>query len=254
MFLKLFKHTFCKNLKTVIVLFSTSVAISLLTGILYYISKSVKHSVYLTGFVETVLAFSRLAISILCSIPVIMNYYAFHKSIATDEAYLTFTLPATTKQHINSRILSIICWSIISAIILGISLSVLSAFTYKNTLPEINLDINLTAENVITIIEIIILAIAVELASILHVVFAIVLNGALSTKIKGKGSAIIVVLILYAEITILGVICVLGILFAVSAEMHVNAILPIAILIVLALGVLAYYLSYKMLDRGLNVA
>jgi hypothetical protein len=121
-------------------------------------------------------------------------------------------------------------------------------------LPEINLDINLTAENVITIIEIIILAIAVELASILHVVFAIVLNGALSTKIKGKGSAIIVVLILYAEMTILGVICVLGILFAVSVEMHVNTILSIAILITLALGVLVYYLSYKMLDRGLNVA
>lgn len=258
MFLKLFKHAFCKNMKASIILLSISVAMSLFSGILYQVSLSLPDNQYLESLVETLLGFSGMIIYILCAIPVILVYHSFHKAVATDEAYLTFTLPIKPSQLINARILSVICWSVITAAVAGISMLIIALFNGGVSFNG-SLDLSgIEPWGILFVFELIIFIIALDLSSIVHILFAIVLNGALSAKIKSRGSTILVILILYAESAIITAVSVMVILFLINTinqlDIALHLIAWYGIILVSGLGVLTYFLSKKMLTRGLNLA
>lgn len=52
----------------------------------------------------------------------IINYY---KKTATDEAYLTFTLPATAGQHILSKLTTATVWTIVGSVVLVVDLFII---------------------------------------------------------------------------------------------------------------------------------
>ena len=64
------------------------------------------------------------AISVLSFVEVVMAISAFRKAVATDEAYLTYTLPATAGQQLGARTLTIATWAIISSVVAYISLAI----------------------------------------------------------------------------------------------------------------------------------
>ena len=258
MFLKLFKHAFCKNMKTSIILLSISVAMSLFSGILYRVSWKLPDNQYLESLVGSLLGFSSFITYVLCSIPVILVYHSFHKAVATDEAYLTFTLPIKPSQLINARILAVVCWSLITSAVAVISLGISSTLSgglgFNGSLDLSGIE----PSGILLILELIIFVIAFDLSSIVHILFAIVLNGALSTKIKSRGSVILVVLLLYAEIAIVTTVSVIIAIFlfdTISKSIFALHLLAwYGIILVSGLGVLTYFLSKKMLTRGLNLA
>lgn len=58
------------------------------------------------------------AASFACSILVFVRFYS---TMTGDRGYLTWTLPATTNQHILSKLLAALLWQVISYVVLGIT-------------------------------------------------------------------------------------------------------------------------------------
>lgn len=257
MFLKLFKRSFCKNLKSSIVLLSLSVAISVLSAVLYLVSKEISDNLYVVTVIESVRAFASLASYIMCMIPVVLTFYSMHKAFATDEAYLTFTLPATTYQHLNSRILSTVCWMVISSIFMAISIFITTATAGGLNVGGGNANHTVSFEEFLLVVEVVILLLSLGLSSILHIVFAIVFNGMLMTKMKKRGATIIVVLILYLEVAVVGTLVLLFVIFALNSldwDYLAHWLILGVTLITLSLTALCYFISYKILNRSLNLA
>lgn len=119
MFLKIFKHAFLRPLKTGIIICVISLISSIIAGAL--------QSAYINLTVQ-----GELAISIIASASGIFFFVAncsvflqfalaineFKKAVATDEAYLTYTLPATDKEQFWARFLALLSWL---AIVLALS-------------------------------------------------------------------------------------------------------------------------------------
>jgi hypothetical protein len=118
----------------------------------------------------------------------------FYKNLLTDEGYLMFTLPAETHQHIISKLLITLFWSI--AGIFTVLFSLFIAFATADTMPTIingmkeaveSLNRDFGANWVLPLVELIIMMILGLIASILLVYLSIAV-GQLFTKHKIIGS------------------------------------------------------------------
>ncbi len=118
----------------------------------------------------------------------------FYKNLLTDEGYLMFTLPVETHQHIMSKLLATLFWSIAS--IFTVLFSLLIAFATSDTMPAIikgvgkaveSLNRDFGANWVLPLAELIIMMLLGMVASILLVYLSIAV-GQLFTKHKIIGS------------------------------------------------------------------
>ena len=130
MFLKLFKHSFKRSAKTVIMLSIISVGISLLSGVFYRVTANFENT-YLKALAGILLSLSTFGISAMGFCSIVLVYNNFRKAVATDEAYLTFTLPATPKQQVASRYLSILLWDVIIGFAMVVSSSYFLPFQVR---------------------------------------------------------------------------------------------------------------------------
>ena len=108
MFLKLFKHAFRRSAKIAFILSCISVGIGLFSGGFYAIASNFSENVYIKTLATVMLGMATFGISALnlCSLIIVYNH--FRKAVTTDEAYLTFTLPATPRQQLCSRYFAIV--------------------------------------------------------------------------------------------------------------------------------------------------
>jgi hypothetical protein len=118
----------------------------------------------------------------------------FYKNLLTDEGYLMFTLPVETHQHIISKLLATLFWSIAS--IFTVLFSLFIAFATSDTMPTIingmreaveSLNRDFGVNWVIPLIEMFIMMLLGMVASILLVYLSIAV-GQLFTKHKIIGS------------------------------------------------------------------
>ena len=108
MLLKLFKRAFNRSAKIVIILSCISVGLGLLSGTFFAIASNLSNNVYINTLASVLMAMASFGISGLSLCSMIIVYNHFRKAVTTDEAYLTFTLPATPAKQMGSRYLAII--------------------------------------------------------------------------------------------------------------------------------------------------
>ena len=71
----------------------------------------------------TVLVF--MALLIAATVAAVLLFVRFYKSMVTDEAYLTFTLPVTAGQLIGAKFLSALVWTVIAGAVIAASWGVI---------------------------------------------------------------------------------------------------------------------------------
>ena len=116
MFLKIFKHAFTRPLKTLLLLILIGIIAGIASGIFqnlydavhakyivlrnnnYAIAQNSRYK-YLSSLFNVLSVALTLSIIILIVAQLYVVYSSFKKAIATDEAYLTYTLPATNAQQ-----------------------------------------------------------------------------------------------------------------------------------------------------------
>lgn len=133
---KLLKYEFKSVSKTLVPLLLGTLVLAIITAALFTVNyrflgdSSVSNTVRTIYNVSigTLLVFSIIAIiaSIFVLFVILLNRY--YKNFFGDEGYLTFTLPAQIKQHLFTKLVSGVVWSIIGGIVVAFSIFLLAAF------------------------------------------------------------------------------------------------------------------------------
>ena len=256
MFLKLFKRAFKRPMKTVILLSAISLGIGLVAGLMSLVAKNINNPYVQTLSITTIMlcTFGISALSIVSSV---LLYNFFRRDVATDEAYLTFTLPATPAEQLGSRFLAILLWSVIISAVSVISYGILIAFglpmaeTNPGT-PSGGFDPNAY----MLVVEGILLWLATSLALPVHVIFAIIFNNALSVKMHSKASVIFVILMAYGELMVLGILFMVLFISSIMADsvIFIHLLLWFFILLISGLSVFLYFTSLKLIGKKLNLS
>ena len=187
----------------------------------------------------------------------IVLFVSFYKSVATDEAYLTFTLPASMKEQFFARLLVIIAWMAIfgASLVLSMSFLMMSVFNFAGVgaKAEIIAAItemlkNFTADTFFILSEVFLLIIAAAMFGIAEVVFAILLGNRITRR--GKLGAAIGILFGIEFVLIFGITFLATVGFF---DVSIHIILWFFILLVAGLDFLLLFFSYRFLSKGLNV-
>lgn len=258
MFVKIFKHAFLRPLKTVLSLIAVSLIAGILAGFCQMMGKRAD-SDHLIKVFRSLSSLSTFAISILAFAQITVVYTSFHKAVATDEAYFTYTLPATTGQQVGARYLSLLVWNTISLVGFILSYFLMALFTVKFSVSDGGVESPpMRLNEIILMMEIIILVGISYLSVVSHVQFGIVFANALSLKLKRKLSSFLVGLIFFLEFVILVITFILSLDWVIGKAIlgidFIHLLLWILILLIGGLGSLAYFLTYKFMGRWLNVA
>lgn len=196
-------------------------------------------------------------------VTVIYMIVRFYKNLLTDEGYLMFTLPVKTHQHITSKLLITLFWTIVS--IAAVLISLFVAFASPETLPyvsngikeviaELNKAFNGSAA--LLFIEFIVMMLLSLVVNILLIYVSIAV-GQLFTKHKIIGS-FAAYMIIYTILQFLLIIIMIpfGIFVSkqqpeISSLPHV--VLPIAMVVVAAGGACFYFLTNYIFTKKLNL-
>jgi hypothetical protein len=187
----------------------------------------------------------------------------FYKNILTDEGYLMFTLPAKTHQLITSKLLSTICWTIIS--IIAVILSLFIVFATLDSLPAAINGIKEAIASfnrefggnwVLTFTEIFIMCLLSLVANIL-LIFVSIAVGQLYSKHKLIGSFAAYMMI-YTVIQFLMIIIFIPFGMFLSKNPFELSFLPQvifpAIIVILMIGCAGFYLATNYIfKRKLNL-
>lgn len=261
MFLKIYRHSFLAPLKTLIPIFIIHLVLSILGGISFKITTSLKENLPLATLFSVISALSSVGMTGLGIGEIVLVFASFRKAVATDEAYLTYTLPATTGQQLGARTLSIATWYAIITAISTVAMTIYNAFSGNGLfLIDVIPSGEINAEIVWLIIEICIMAVVIIASVLLHVICGILLGQKFSTKTKTKSANVMTILIGFAEGFVLMVIFItLTITLLSSGNTDVITASPHIIIWTITavaglLGGLCYFLSYRLMGRWLNLA
>ena len=273
MFVKIFKHAFMRPFKTVIFMACISMVAAILSGIFQNVCDGFSEKLYLLQDIEspewskystlesifgTLAGFLTLATSILITFEIVVVYSSFNKAIATDEAYLTYTLPASNGVQTSARYLSILVWHVlifIGAIIAYIFMSMADGLFEVVEMIIDSIFVEFDAETLFGLTELGILGLVIFVSGVAHGFFGVVMTNVLSHKLKRKISSFLVWMLFLFEIVVLFMILVIvSTSPLVYTDAYVHVLIWIYIVIIGCLGALFYYLSYIFMGRRLNVA
>ena len=267
---KLFRYDFKAISRTLLPLTLATLAcggVMLLSiTVLNYTPDKGVFSVLLPILFGTLTFFSVLAIFLLPVVGVFFILHRYYKNFFTDEGYLTFTLPATMEEHLHSKLLSGLLWSLLS------SLSTVAAFVLGAYVPTLFLSDG--GSGILSIfamllpemfeganeIYLLLLTVLTALASLVSqlVLFytAITLGSLFMSKHKIVGS----VLFYFLTNTVIGIVSsvfstVFTFLSAVSGNIAFVTMMSLAsaTIINIAVSVVGYFIILSMLKKRLNL-
>ncbi len=258
MSVKIFKHEFLRIFRAVRTLLILSVLGAVGFGLICDLLK-ISDARLLTNFFSIAYSLSEFVLSVFTIVSIIAIYRTFYRAIATDEAYLTFTLPAKMKSQISGRYFAILLWTVICILV-----GALSTVIFETLCPVENLiadsgnlfdfqGLNFSA--VMMIIEIILIAVFSFTSGVMQIMFAIILGSAIAKKHKEGVAVGILVLLGFIE----GFLITFGIVFFVIlgienySEAYVHIVLSISAVVVALAGILFAVLSNYILSKRLNV-
>jgi|LSQX01.1.fsa_nt_gb hypothetical protein len=129
MLAKLMKYEFKSTARLFIPLYAVLLVFALLNRFLnpfrtFEAAENFSLQVFVRGAGMAIYFFLILAVFVTTLVLIIQRFY---KNLLGDEGYLMFTLPVKTWQHIANKLLTSIIWCILSALVVAVSLFVLTA-------------------------------------------------------------------------------------------------------------------------------
>ena len=252
MFSKIFKTEFVKNVKTFLIIIGVMLGISLISGLSGLASYDEKGgSVGWISFAcRMINALTYPIIMFGCAALVYVLFGSFYRAVATDEAYLTFTLPASMKDQFFARLLVIIAAMILSFVLAFMPTLLKQGVNFAPAFGE--LFKNMTVNSFFISLEVFLLVAGGVLFLISEVVFAILFSNRLARR-KKTGKVI-------SSLVLMGFFFVVAFAFLLSGLVNsgffnvpVHVILWFFILLVAGIDFLMLFLSYRYLSKGLNV-
>lgn len=211
-------------------------------------------------FLSMVLAFAIGA----CSVAVwVMLIYRFYKHHFTDEGYLTFTLPATTHQILLSSIVNILIWTVIIALVIIASYSVMFAPVFAMAMQEENVNIFAEMQSAMTDVyggSIIVVQIFAIVCTMLGNLILPLLAATIGAQVAKKHKLLAGIGIYYGINA--GISFITGILSLVTTvadaaimynggTMFLTFLIPGILYLGIAIG--GYFLMHYMVSRKLNL-
>lgn len=120
---KLIKYEFKSTAKWFLPLYAFTLIMAPLTRLL--ISSPIFENSYLHGISTLFATLYGLSIFAIAVITFFLIVFRFYKSMATEEGYLTHTLPVTPTTLITSKLISSVLWTILAVIVAVLSLVIL---------------------------------------------------------------------------------------------------------------------------------
>lgn len=122
MFLRIFKREFSLLIKIILILSAISAGVALLLGFGARLTSEHLSRVASTGRVPTFFSFAMFAsylgpvgIAAIFIVQIVVAVLRFYRATMSDEAYLTFTLPATGSEQYRARFLALFLYVLIAA-------------------------------------------------------------------------------------------------------------------------------------------
>lgn len=189
----------------------------------------------------------------------------FYRNLLGNEGYLMFTLPATTWQHILSKLTVGFLWTICSGIVAGCSLMIFTVGT--DFLPQLFTSIGQVLQEVwiamgahlIAYIIELILVVVVELATGIGMIYAAIAIGHMVNRHRILGS-FGAFLVIQVAIQMIGSLVVLLFLndhllagFALHPFSSLHLLFIGSLLLNVAIGGVLFFITHRILDRHLNL-
>ncbi len=210
-----------------------------------------------------------IAVAAGCSIMVFMLYYRFYKSMVTDEAYLTLTLPVSPTKLLLGKLFSAFLWMLISAVATAISFCaifscVTSIVEEAPSIFQIFSDayrsMGFTVGNLITYI---ICAVVTSVSGLLQVFMAILFAGSVAKKHKALAAIGLVFGINFVVSTVSQIIsAIISVITAIGSQtssaalesiLFIDTNVWIQTVISAGLGVLFFFLSRHLIKNKVNL-
>jgi len=272
MFLKLFKYDYRYAVKALTPFFIAipCVGLALAVLVLAIISVVSNEALITSGFGAIFSVIGSLgcyalffALIVLASIASILLVYNYFKSIGTDEAYLTFTLPVTMKQFFTSKIVTALIFSFITGLLLIIAISftpVSVLIFYKDHLKDLTQgfkeSFKIMAEfflpDVFSVFLVVIVSIITWVSETLLLYFAVTLGCYVAKKHKLLAS---IGLVYLANMVVSTISQIFSFLFINPYDMILMVRLSLLSNIILfaLIGILSYVFTMKVFKKKLNV-
>ena len=197
-----------------------------------------------------------------CIILVVAIHY--HKKFFSDEAYLTFTLPATPGQHLTSKLITGWVWTSISGVVVFVNMLIIIIVIAISTMPfmdmgadpEVYEPLVIEAWHIIGLLGWILYIFIASIAEIALLYLSLTLSGNIATKHKVLVGIGVYMLVNTAASTVTSVvegIMTFGTL-AVS-EQALFTVLPFLMSILYAgMSVASIWINHYILSRKLNLS
>lgn len=280
MFGKLMKYDNRKLSKYMFPLFAAATIASVVMSLMLFLMINMGDSSEEFGF--TVLLMMGMVMVMFVAYMVIIAAYSgsyiligvrFYKNLISDEGYLTFTLPVTAGQILNSKILSAFIWRILSGLVLILNIVIVFLGVLPSALEEILADnyirlffdaffeeINATigmGQFVGLIISIVLFAIVMEMLSLGILYLAITLGGVMAQKHKAL-AGIAIYMALNSVVSTVIQIGYFILMSAVSAVQEPSVSMVIIFLLVCTallagIALIIYFVIRYLLQNKLNL-
>lgn len=255
MFLKIFKHAFLRPLKSCLLLMGISLLCSVLGGLFYFWSKPIDwQNLRLLYRIGSLLQFFS---KLLLFLQLVIIFISFNKTVATDEAYLTFTLPTSNKEQYWARFFAVAIWSLIVVLLYDLSNFLYSSLAQISGAKLYTFAFFSGIENFTDVINKIVSTISlliIFLSIIAHFIFDILFYHVLARKFNGVIAWVILLGIIVVE-TLIFVGVFLSIFNYTYGRGPAGAWVSTPVLLGLfgIPGGLALYFGNKFIGKWLNV-
>ena len=211
---RLIKYEFKAGSRMFLLLYAALLLVSIINSILTYVGGGINQdnlvmssiqSIFMVGYVILI-----IAVAIATLVLIIMRFY---KNLLGDEGYLMFTLPVSTDSQILSKLITSIIWTVLSALVMIISIFVITA---KYDSPQAVLNffdrVSSAGVNVPYWVTMAIISFLIYMVTIIMMFYASMAIGSNLTKNRLLGSFLGYVII-YIVSQVIGFVCV-GIIYA----------------------------------------
>lgn len=258
---KLFKHEMKATARLLLPIYLILVVLTIMDRIALNLDIFTGTLAVIPGFITFMYIMSIIAIVVVSFVIIILRFY---KNLLTDEGYLMFTLPAHSKQLINSKLFASMFWTLASMV--GVIISLLGVFAtsermnilwdgIKMAFAELKMEFGST-NTTIFIVEFVVMIVIGLINNILEI-YASIAVGQLFNRHKVLGSFGAYIAITTAlQIIVSVILSVVGLLYKTRFD-DISAIpeivFPITILYLLVTNILFYCTTDFIFKKKLNL-
>ena len=256
---KIFRREFVRSAKLLGILCAVTAGLALASSgfaVLGRIGANNQFVVFFTLFAQN--AFTS-GISAVAAAETVIIFAGVYKAFATDEAYLTFTLPVSIGDHVKGRYLSCLLWTFIVGAVNLLAYGMIFFVGSGYELGVIISALDLGAGEILMGAEICALVVVMVFYSVSQIFFAIIFGMTVAKKRK-LGAIILTVIVMYViegvVLSALIAIATVVLVFATDGGAEViatNVILFVLIVAAAGIAFAFYKIAYGILNKRLNV-